>query len=211
MRWTALVAGALVTAGCKKAEKSEPGGAESAEGAAATAGTPASADALIQEAYARSGPGLGVERLSVRYVRADGVLDAKYGKLEVTLLGPEKPLPPDDPNRPIGAPDERVRPPPDCRALTWSASPGGWSESGMCFTMRNVGGYSPLQCTIPAIWQRAITDGAPRTALATIELNHYGNGRTWLVTITDEPRDIHFRQTYDDAAANCPPVVELER
>jgi hypothetical protein len=207
----ALVAGALAFGGCKKESKSEQSGAPAAEAVAPAAATPASADALIKEAYARSGPGMGIERLSVRYVRADGVLDAKYGKLEVTLIGPEKPLPPDDPNRPIGAPDERVRPPADCRALTWAASPLGWTESGMCFTMSTVGRDVPLQCTIPAIWQRAIADGAPKTALATIELNDYGNGRTWLVTVTDEPRNINFRQTYDDAAASCPPVVELDR
>ena len=206
MRCALILAIAIAAvAGCRAKREAEdpPAVAGSAAGALPNPTGPVKADALIKQARDNR-KDLGVSRIDAKYVRSDGVMDPTYGDLTINMIEEPAtpPPPPDDPNRPTGAPVPE--PPvaataPDCDDLHWSAT-SGWAPPQetymkMCLA---IGMHGRLQCTVIQIWQRAIADGAPANALA--KVNAIG-GIGWTFRIDDDPRDVHFYQTYDDTCA----------
>jgi hypothetical protein len=200
---------ALACACKKKKEEAAAGSATGGSGSAAAMTGPVLADVLIQTVR-RTKPGLDVTRLQIDYVRSDGTMDPTYGHFEASLLGPEPGPPPDDPNRPTGAPV--MTPPPsdrECLDQTWRAS-SGWAvpPSGYPVMCMSFGTPRPVSCTIIEVWKRAIAEGAPADALAKIELMNGMPEPTrgqWQFSIYDRPRDVHFTGSYED---DCPPRVE---
>jgi hypothetical protein len=198
----------LIGSGCGKKRDESSGGGGTA--GSATPATPPTrlADRLIKEALARNPASMTINRLTIDYVAPDGTLAQQYGALEITLQGPEPGPPPDDPSRPTGAPVPAPTTQRECRAESWEN--GRWVPSShynhaMCFGSAPPG---PLRCTVLAIWSRAITDGAPRDALAKIRVMQgmgAAGGSEWDFTIEDAPRNISFRRSYPD---DCDPTVE---
>lgn len=199
----------IVVGGCRADRKPEDkaGVAHGPERLAAPSG-PAKADALIKQAR-DDRDDLTVSRIAAKYVRSDGVMDPTYGELEINLIGERPPPPPDDPNRPTGAPVPTPVEPynptgRDCEDSRWTGSTG-WAPKQddymkMCLAFGLEG--APPKCTVVQIWQRALADGAPANALATISVI---SGMPWSFSIDDEPRNVHFSQVYDD---NCAPAAE---
>jgi hypothetical protein len=200
----------VVMAGCradrKPENRHEPVVAPGHPQALTNPSGPVKADALIKQALDLR-KDLAPWRIQASYVRSDGVFDPTYGELEVNLIGQAPPQPPDDPNRPTGAPvpdpDPNAAKGPDCEDFRWTAS-SGWAPRQddymkMCIGM---GGQAPLHCTAIQIWQRALADGAPANALAKIDAMA---AMGWSSSIDDDPRNVHFSQTYRD---DCPPAAE---
>ncbi|MEZ4368547.1 MAG: hypothetical protein R2939_20045 [Kofleriaceae bacterium] len=156
---------------------------------------------LMARTRAQVAQGYAYESLAVRYGRADGTLDPAYGEFEAVLVR----LPgvvADDPARPLGAPPPTPTETMSCRDVTFDRRGLRDGERSMCFTMGTP--VARLRCTPDQIWQRAIADGAPAAALATVTFRA-AMGATWTFTIDDEPRAVHVYGTYPD---DCAPVVE---
>lgn len=199
----------LALASCRADRKPEDEPAVAPQSAAAlpTPSGPVKADALIKQVRDNR-TDLTVSRIEAKYVRSDGVMDPTYGDLTINMTGkPERPRPPpDDPNRPTGAPVPVPPAPaagPDCEDFHWMAT-GGWGPRQdpymkMCL---GIGTPTGVRCTVIQIWQRALADGAPANAVAKVSVI---GGIGWTFSIDDDPRDVHFYQTYDD---NCAPAAE---
>lgn len=167
-----------------------------------TGGTIANADVLLRDAraWARAKhPDHHALGVTIAYADASGDLDAKHGTLDITFgrLSPKA----DDPTRKIGAPVERPQPPSDCFQLGYTPA-SRWLHStyacGEAFDVTN-------RCSVAQIWERAIERGAPAEALASITFRTTSDGGVWALRITDEPRDIHIVETFND---DCPLAVE---
>jgi hypothetical protein len=150
-------------------------------------------------AYARSkAPGQPLWRVSIDYVRSDGLIDPAFGVVQVwsgALAGRD---PNDDPNRPTGAP---VKPgpkpsPPQCHHLSWRE--GVWSD--VVVTCGVATRLVELRCTVPIIWERAIAKGAPRDAVARLAItaNPRGDEARWTFRIEDEKRGVNVSETFPD-------------
>lgn len=145
-----------------------------------------------------------VTRVLVQYVRADAKLDPDHGAVLVETSYPFE-FRADDPRRPLGAPDRVVaRTPYDCRITRWT-SIGNAIDEGRC--NYRYGYLGRPRCTLAEIWRRAVTAGAPRDALATIELlvPSEGKPQRWQLAIIDRPRDVHFALEVPD---DCERVLE---
>lgn len=223
MRPAALVAALVVwgSGGCKvkdeeKLEPKEPApgsaigdasAAGSATGSAAAQPVPPpsltlDADAIVQRAFESATSPFEITAITLDYVRADGAFDPKYGKASARF-GYHRVAPADDPKRPIGAPveDKPAEPPPEtCPSLDYRDAKLDVTSSYGCPSV--VGMSERPTCSITQVWQRAIADGAPANGLAVIELRPPADGRPlqWHFAIDDDPRDIHFQRSYDDAA-----------
>jgi hypothetical protein len=154
---------------------------------------------------------LVVQRLEVRYVRADGSMDPTYGELIVTFDAPTPTAVADDPARPIGAPvPEPVTVKPRragsrCPRLVWK--PSGWAST-LHFCTQGEQLVGP-RCAVTEIWARAVAKGAPKDALAVLEIQgpdpRYNLTQRWQFRITDRPRKVDVRHLFAD---DCTPVVE---
>jgi len=166
---------------------------------------PTTADALIHDAMERAQT-YDLSRITIEYVAKDGMLDPRYSTGTIAFTQ-DRTDPPDDPDRPTGAP-----PTPPPRAATarkcpvWAWEPGAWtSTQGHCSAVV----IGAVRCTVPAIWQRAIVDGAPREALAKLAISGRA-GRTttpprWSFEIRDQARGVLFVRSYPD---DCAPLAE---
>jgi hypothetical protein len=147
---------------------------------------------------------LAASWIEVRYARSDGTLDPAYGELVVAFRAP--PPGADDPSRPVGAPTREHAPESmdsDCPTWSFAAKTSEWSaEAGPCMpTVALV-----PKCTVEQIWTRAIADGAPGKALATISLGvRKGEPAiTWRFRIEDRPRQIDIDKRFPDDCAPTP-------
>ena len=139
-----------------------------------TRALPDEVSALLPEALARGTqalPGGRLISLTANGVDEHGSLHPRYGHLELELErnNPQPPPSPTDPEAPIGAP----RPPdPDwertsCTTITRQGD-GTWDgHTSYCFAAADQPAFTPA-CTMRALWQRALADGARPGALANI-------------------------------------------
>ena len=150
----------------------------------------------------RDWPELVVTSVTAKYIRPTGVLDPKYGAVEIEVGIPDRPVVDDDPDRPTGAP---IEPAPeniwtdrtDCPYLKWSD--GDWAEDlKPCRKTRPIVGP---KCQANAIWQRAIAQKAPDNAVAILTIT----GDSWQFSIKDPVRKVDFMRRYVD---DCKPVLE---
>jgi hypothetical protein len=155
-------------------------------------------------AYARSkAPGQPAWRISIDYVRPDGLIDPAYGEVHVWFGAPRARQPGDDPTRPTGAPVKPGPrpPPPTCHHLTWRE--GVWSD--MVVGCSGATAAFEPKCPVPIIWERAIAKGAPRDAVAKLGLVTSGGAVRWTFVIEDKPRNVDFREMFLD---DCGLVAE---
>lgn len=156
---------------------------------------------------------LAAYRIEMRYVRSDGTLDPTYGNLVVYFGVPQNTeVPVDDPSRPTGAPVPEVRavkPRPSgtpCPQLTFHVAEGWKSPRYFCVSHDRIVGP---RCSAKTIWERAIGKGAPKDALAILEIQgadaRYNLPQQWRFRITDTPRKVDIRHTFPD---NCETAVE---
>jgi hypothetical protein len=144
--------------------------------------------------------------IEARYTKSDGALDPTFGELRVEFRAPPPGV--DDPTRPLGAPvreHSAESADVDCPTWTFVAKTAEWTaETGSC--MPTVA-LAP-KCTVEQIWARAIADGAPKEALATLSLGvRKGEPAiVWAFRIEDRPRQINIDKRYADdcAAAKSP-------
>ncbi len=166
---------------------------------------PTSADALIHDAKQRA-QAYDLSRITIEYIASDGMLDPRYSKGTVVFTQ-DRPEPPDDPERPTGAPSTptpRISTARKCP--TWSWEPGSWASSqGHCGAAR----IDAVRCPVLVIWQRAIADGAPPDALATLSMTGRSARSTtpprWSFEIRDTVRGVSFSRAYPD---DCGPIAE---
>lgn len=213
----AVILGMLLCCGCRDRGQEQSAAESKGQGAGTPAAPPpSSADELIRRISARA-KGRVLNQLTLRYVRPDGQMDPTYGSMKAEIRELPAPPPPDDPARPVGAPE-----PPrsidmfssECWILTWQ--PGGEvKEEKETFcgpTFGDKAAHQALRCNAAQIWKRARADGAPE-GLAVISWTHVAIpgdgdvfvGQGWELSIRDAPRDISFRKEYPD---DCEPVVE---
>ena len=170
-------------------------------------------DEAIQRAYDQAGSEYHVASLEVAYVRPDGTLDPTHGELTIRTDKRPTPPPPDDPNRPIGAPvpsrasGEVMMEMIHARCPIFSWRGGVFRETpGSCAMMGTA--LARPRCTIAQVLARSAAAGAPANALATIKAYGYlveVAGKTFWVSIDDAPRNIHFKHEVEDT---CEPLLE---
>lgn len=158
-------------------------------------------------------PELAAYRIEMKYVRSDGTLDPKYGELSIQFGVPQNSdVPVDDPSRPTGAPIPEarvVKPRPSgtrCPNLTFHVVDGWKSPRYFCVTHDRIVGP---RCSVKTVWDRAIGKGAPKDALAILEIQgadaRYNLPQQWRFRITDKLRKIDVRHTIAD---DCEMAVE---
>ncbi len=172
---------------------------------------PVAADRLVQALAQHGGRRLQLESATLSYVREDGSMDPAYGRFEAMLISPAAPEPADDPKRPLGAPAPAApavvnR---ECLSLSWAPGTGlATAQPSFCMGMF-ASAPVRIRCSVSALWARAIADGAPRGALASLSMRagiDAGGGQLWQFHIDDAPRGVSFRRSYPD---DCAPIVEL--
>ncbi len=174
---------------------------------------PDEVSALLPEALARGSqllPGGRLISLTAHGIDAHGALHPRYGGMELELErnNAQPPPPPSDPEAPIGAP----RPPEpawertSCAEIERSGD-GTWNDrTSYCFAAPDQPAFVPA-CTMRALWERAIADGARRDALANISwasstmfdlmvVRDHQSSYSWHFVI-DDPR-APFDHSYDD-------------
>lgn len=180
---------------------------------------------LVQEAkdYTRAAEEhLAVHVLTAKYVASDGMLDPTYGELTIAFGNPlpraRVPVaPPDDPNRPTGAPIPDPLPESED---TWSKRPdlslcprGAWSSMGG-WSWRPKGRPCTAapelvpRCSAAEVWKRAKAKRAPTNAIAILDLVSRDDGtQGWNFSIIDELRKVDVELEITD---NCAAVVEKQ-
>ncbi len=193
----AVAVSLLLASGCKS--KKELDAVDSVGMAPAVAPAPVSQEprqvgALLIEAQRKAGA-YAVSRLIVQYVGPDGLMDPAFASVEL-WYGQTKTTA-DDPSRKTGAPVvvRAATNRSDCPRITWAN--GRW-ESHMAGCPAQI---TALHCTVPVIWERAITQGAPRDAVAKLVTS----GSTWRFEIDDQVRDVHFHKSFPD---DCGAIAE---
>lgn len=163
--------------------------------------TPVPIDRVLADARSKAGPGQVPWRIEIDYVRSDGLIDPAFGEVEVAFTTPQR-GPEDDPDRPTGAP---VKPspkrPPQCHHLSWKQ--GVWSDR-LVGCGPSSGKVLDVRCTVPIIWERAISEGAPRDAVARLSITA-GEAARWTFKIEDKVRDVRFNAAFTD---DCGLVAE---
>lgn len=137
--------------------------------------------------------------LSIWYVDAKGELDPTHGKL-FARFGRATPIA-DDPKRRTGTPVTQTTTPSDCFGISWDHAHGWTNEPIPCAPAFEVS----VACSVREIWKRAIADGAPADAVATVTVKTSTKVPSWGFWITDEARDVNIAQELKD---DCPLVVE---
>jgi hypothetical protein len=146
-------------------------------------------------------PGARLVQLRSKGITSQGELHATFGELEAVFQREmPTPEPEVDPNVPIGA-----APPVEPNALDrfkclyLTRNPRGWDDSAlysmnMC-ALGDLWANTDLhpQCSMRSIWARAITDGAPRDAVAEIG---FTSSHVWNFRINDQR--MQFSQNYVD-------------
>lgn len=206
--WRVMIVVMLAGGGCKKVptepEPTQIGSNQPAQPRPAAdprAMPGATPDQIIGRVFAQDTPSAVI----AYYVRADGRLDPKLGELFMRDIYPTENRGLES-ERPLGAPIQWNR-------YTMYAGFTTWAADGT--VKKRDSGYGDEQavlvkpaCSITQLWQKAITAGAPRDALAVIELlaGEKGLPQRWLFSITDRPRKVFFRLEVPD---DCPPVAEV--
>jgi len=153
-------------------------------------------------------PELVVMRINASYVHSDGTLDPTYGTLQLGFaLADSADGVVDDPNRPTGAPVPEVKKVEQLRGQCpiVKFEKGAWSSYEIsCSKVRQAG----ARCSINALWDLALREGAPRAAVAVIDIDT--RNRAWTFKITDKVRGVEFMRVYPDrctppAAPSKPP------
>ena len=151
-------------------------------------------DALIQEARTKSA-GFHVSRVELVDVRPDGTLDANgYARIKFTVSGAER----------TSGTGGSAQATDDCPTWTWQSR--SWTESkGYCSDEQIV----DLHCSVLALWNRAIDDGAPSTGLARVLMvarSAFDDPPPlWTIEIFDDAHTRVFRDTSPD---DCKPTAE---
>jgi hypothetical protein len=175
------------------------------------------ADTLMKRGLERLGGEMLLDEIAFDYVKSDGTLDETHGRVRIETRKRRPPKPPDDPNRPTGAPDPNAHDPmmdmmmSDCPEHYWS--PSGWSQQrGSCMSFGNAPVGRP-GCTPASIVGRARADGAPEgLARVKVEWTYLAmprgleDGWKWTFSITDHARNVSFSRDYDDRDCVPPPV-----
>jgi hypothetical protein len=107
---------------------------------------------------------------------------------------------PDDPKRKTGMPVKKSPDATGCFVLVLEGQQWKNYKSDECVP----GFRKQIRCSTKQVFAKAVADKMPKDAAATMHLS----GTTklkWEVSVEDEPRDVHFRETYDD---DCPLTVE---
>lgn len=156
------------------------------------------ADEIIANAFKEAHPAA----LELRYVDSRSTLDLADG--EATLLAMMSGGLMTDPKQAIGAAPRWRSELEYSYTFTWDAA--GRRRSALGYNLRATV-LRPPRCRVRQLWQRAITSGAPETALAVVELVAAEAGRPqhWVFSITDVPRQVFFRLEVPD---DCPIAVE---
>jgi hypothetical protein len=173
---------------------------------------PSVANQLIPDGLARVSSELLVAKIAVDYVDLNGTLDPSHGRITIETRKPKEPKPPDDPNRPTGAPPDHE---PmigmmmgHCPSQYWSPRYGWAEQTGSCMSF----GEQPVgrpRCTIATILMRARADGAP-DGLArvhaewtySVDVSALRSAWRWSFTISDTARGVSFQHDYADE--DCP-------
>jgi hypothetical protein len=208
-----LLAIAMGIALCARNRGDDPGAAKATDPVAVPQ-PPFVADVLVREGMARlTDDDLVVSDIHIDYIGADGTLDPTHGRITIKTVRRPPPKPPDDPNRPTGAPEPHASDRmvgmmmANCPQPYWSPRYGWDLQRGACLSFGEEPSHRPL-CTPASIVGRARADGAP-DGLArihvdwTYSIDARGKVWRWSYSISDSARGIDFRQTYDDG--NCPP------
>jgi hypothetical protein len=156
---------------------------------------PVSIDHLLRSARDKAGPDQTPWRIAIDNVAADGTIDPASGEVQVWFGAPAS-REPGDPQHPTGTPIKPVQPkvrPKLCNQLTWRE--GIWSDMGAGCT-ENAGSLA-VRCSVPVIWERAIAKGAPRDAVAKLEI-HAADQPQWELRIDDSERGVHFHSSFPD-------------
>jgi hypothetical protein len=138
-----------------------------------------------------------VASIKYEYIDAAGTLDRDFGALHVEFGYSSE----NDPKRRVGAPI--YLPKFHAKCFTLSLRAGSWTrdDNTPCSPVL----VKPPACRVRAIWAEAIAKGAPKDAVATIDL--WSDPPRWRVAVKDKPRKIDFREDFPD---DCPVTVEAE-
>lgn len=169
-------------------------------------GVNATVDTVVQhvrDVASATAPELAVRRLSISYVRKDGVLDPTYGKLAVEFTLPDTPDGMvDDPTRPTGAPLPEIKPAEKLRERcpTVTLTKSAWSAyESSCYKTKLLSGP---RCSVASIWAMAIAQGAPDNAVAIVDFDV--NRGMWSLRINDKVRGVNFNRSYHDDCGAAP-------
>ena len=191
----------------------------------ATIEPPLRVDALIraarEQAIARS-PNAAAKSIAAQYVRSDGSLDPTHGRFDIQFWI-RAAVADDDPKRSLGAPGGSAPAPappartpqatfwcpanPDCWICPiWAvtADHPGWTETRNDYCKGELK-LAAANCTVDQLWARAIEDGVPKDALASLEISLEGSAPQWKFSVVDEPRAVDIRKSYAD---DCPAIIE---
>jgi hypothetical protein len=167
---------------------------------------------LVPDGLARVRGDLLVAKIAIDYTSTDGTLDPTHGRIAIETRKPAPPKPPDDPNRPTGAPanhDPMIgMMMDDCPTHQWSPRFGWAEQRGSCMSFGNVPVGRP-RCNVATILQRARADGAP-VGLARVQAEwtfsvdggSLQHAWRWSFSISDTARGVSFKRDYADA--DCP-------
>lgn len=179
--------------------------ASAADGLAVAPTTPLrDADAIIAHTYSGLGR-FAVTEIQLDYVRANGELDAKYGKARFALGIALPPDPAQDPDRPLGAPIVAPAPAPyvgdqSCPHLEWTNG----IRNTIIHLCKAEKAIARPRCSAVEVWRRARAADAPEGGLAKLEYIR-GEPAAWLFVIEDAPRKVNFRVMIEDT---CEPTIE---
>lgn len=156
----------------------------------------------VREVMRTTAPELAIRDVTAHYVRRNGTLLPGSGRIDVTFVLPDGVDGiVDDPRRPTGAPipeptqAEKQRD----RCPVIQLQKGAWSvRDRSCVKLRLVG----TKCSVAAIWDRAIADGAPADAVAIVESNQQSG--SWSFKVTDKLRGVAFSRLYPDVCEPKP-------
>lgn len=160
----------------------------------------------VRDVMRTTAPELAIRQFTAHYVRRNGTLLPGGGRIDVSFALPDSvDGVVDDPTRPTGAPipeptqAEKQRD----RCPVIQLQRGAWSVyDRSCGKLKLVG----TKCSVAAIWDKAIADGAPADAVAIIERNQQNN--SWSFKVTDKLRGVAFNRYYPDVCEPkpAPPV-----
>jgi hypothetical protein len=140
-----------------------------------------------------------LESIELAYVRPDGTLDERYGRINITTGVSPPPKPPDDPTRPTGAPRTdgvgMVKGP--CPHPRWTPHDDWSAPTSTCIGMFELPAKPP-DCSPSDILARARADHAP-DGLAVISAGWNG-AWSWKFEVSDPDRGVSFERRYEDCA-----------